>query len=331
MRLKELGRTGLKVSPIGIGLAALGRPGYINLGHAHDLNKDYNVKSMEKNAHQVLDLALEFGIRYFDVARSYGKAEAFLSSWLHKNGLKPESVVTGSKWGYTYTADWKVEATAHEIKDHSHSVLKQQLEESRAQLGEFLKLYQIHSATRESGVLKNQEVLEELHLIKQSGTSIGLSVSGPLQNETILEALEVTFDGVRLFDTVQATWNLLEQSATSALQAAHQEGLGVIIKEALANGRLTDKNSDPDFEDKIYLFEYHEKQLDTTIDALAIAAALYQPWVDVVLSGASTLDQLKSNLKAITVGWSEQIASELSFMREETQQYWRLRSELPWN
>lgn len=331
MRLRELGKTRLMVSPVGFGLAALGRPGYINLGHDHDLKKNYQVKSMERNAHQVLDLAWELGIRYFDAARSYGKAEAFLSSWLQKKKLEPASVVAGSKWGYTYTADWKVEAQAHEVKDHSYSVLEQQWEESQAQLGSFLKLYQIHSATPESKVLKNQKVLEKLHLIKKEGTAIGLSVSGPNQKETILEALEVKLDGIRLFDTVQATWNLLEQSASSALKAAHEEGMGVIIKEALANGRLTDKNSNPDFEDKIYLFEYHEKQLDTTIDALALAAALNQPWVDVVLSGAATTGHLKSNLKAITVSWNEQIASELSFMREGTNEYWRKRSELPWN
>ena len=331
MRLKQLGKTGLIVSPIGLGMAALGRPGYINIGHAEDLKKDYKIKSMERKAHRVLDLAWDLGIRYFDAARSYGKAEAFLSSWLQKKQIKEDAVVIGSKWGYTYTADWKVTAKAHEVKDHSHSVLLRQWEESQAELGAYLKLYQIHSATKESNVLRNKKVLEELHSIKKSGTFIGLSVSGPLQNETILDALEVKFDGVQLFDTIQATWNLLEQSATEALIAAHELGLGVIIKEALANGRLTDKNVDPDFEDKIYLFEYHEKKLDTTIDALAMAAALNQPWVDVVLSGATTGNQLQSNLKAVTVSWSDQITSDLSFMEEESNKYWATRSALPWN
>ena len=41
MELRELGKTGLMVSRIGLGMAALGRPGYINLGHAEDLEKDY--------------------------------------------------------------------------------------------------------------------------------------------------------------------------------------------------------------------------------------------------------------------------------------------------
>ena len=43
---------------------------------------------------------------------------------------------------------------------------------------------------------------------------------------------------------MQATWNLLEPSAGPALAEARAAGMGVIIKEALANGRLTSRNTD---------------------------------------------------------------------------------------
>ena len=65
------------VTKIGLGLAALGRPGYINLGHAVDLNHNYDLESMESHAHEIMELAYQKGIRYFDAARSYGKAEEF--------------------------------------------------------------------------------------------------------------------------------------------------------------------------------------------------------------------------------------------------------------
>ena len=71
----------------GLGLAALGRPGYINLGHADDLNRDYDVDAMQQHAHRVLDTAWESGVRYFDAARSYGKAEIFLGSWIRDRGI----------------------------------------------------------------------------------------------------------------------------------------------------------------------------------------------------------------------------------------------------
>ena len=57
MEPRVLGRTGLAVSPIGLGLAALGRPGYINLGHAADLPGAYELSRMEAHAHAVLDAA----------------------------------------------------------------------------------------------------------------------------------------------------------------------------------------------------------------------------------------------------------------------------------
>jgi len=85
-------------APVGLGLAALGRPAYINLGRDHDLGQDRGRAELEGRAHGVLDAAWVAGVRYFDVARSYGLAEAFLSSWLE--GLERAG---DSKWGYAYT------------------------------------------------------------------------------------------------------------------------------------------------------------------------------------------------------------------------------------
>ena len=82
--LQTLGTTSLKPSRVGIGLAALGRPGYINLGHADDLERDYDVEVMARRAHEVLDASMKSGVRYFDTARSYGRAEAFLAGWLNQ-------------------------------------------------------------------------------------------------------------------------------------------------------------------------------------------------------------------------------------------------------
>src|SRR4051794_12866562 len=116
--MRTLGATGLPVSPLGLGLAALGRPGYINLGHSGDVG-DTNVEAMERHAHEVLDAAYEGGVRYFDAARSYGRGEAFLASWLGRRGLSRDDVTVGSKWGYTYTAGWRVDVEEHEGKDLS--------------------------------------------------------------------------------------------------------------------------------------------------------------------------------------------------------------------
>jgi aryl-alcohol dehydrogenase-like predicted oxidoreductase len=315
METRVLGRTGLRVSRIGFGLAAVGRPGYINLGHSEDLAGRIDVARMEQNAHDVLDAAHERGVRYFDAARSYGRAEEFLASWLARRKLGPDDVTVGSKWGYTYTADWRVDAEEHEVKDLSVRTLRRQLEESRTLLGRHLDLYQIHSATLESGVLEDAAVVADLERLRAEGLAVGLSVTGLRQAETIERAVDVG-----RFDTVQATWNLLERSAGPALERAHATGMGVIVKEALANGRLTARGD-------VRRVQAEAERRGTTPDALALAACLAQPWADVVLSGAATNEQLESNLASLDVSYD----GGLDDLAEPRDAYWARRAELPWN
>jgi aryl-alcohol dehydrogenase-like predicted oxidoreductase len=317
--LRPLGRSGPPVSRLGLGLAALGRPGYINVGHRDDLAGRTEVAVLERRAHTLLDAAYEGGIRYFDAARSYGKAEAFLASWLEQRALPPGAVTVGSKWGYTYTAEWRVDAERHEVKDLSVTTLRRQLAESRDLLGRHLRLYQIHSATLESGVLDDRAVLEELRRLRETGLAIGLTVTGAHQAETIERALEVG-----AFDTIQATWNLLERFAGPMLAEAHMAGLGVIVKEALANGRLTSRGDVPG------LLGLSERR-GVAPDALALAAALAQPWADVVLSGAATIETLRSNLTALELELGERLDPELEALAEEPARYWEERAALPWN
>jgi aryl-alcohol dehydrogenase-like predicted oxidoreductase len=312
--MTQLGRTGLEVSPIGLGLAALGRPGYLNLGHGEDLGAERSVEAMERHAHDALDAARAGGIRYFDAARSYGRAEAFLASWLRARGVAPGEIVVGSKWGYTYTADWQVDADPPEVKDLSVDAYRRQVAETRDLLGDWLSLYQIHSATIESGVFDDGELLAELRALREAGVAVGLSATGPQQANTIDAAI-----ATGLFDTVQATWNLIERSAGPALQRAHDAGMGVIVKEALANGRLTARGATP-------ALTRAAVRLGAAPDAVALAAALQQPWCDVVLSGATTVEQLESNLAAVAVG----PVRALDEIVEPAADYWSRRSDLPW-
>ena len=308
-----LGRSGLAVSRMGLGLAALGRPGYINLGHASDLAGGTSVASLERLTHSVLDAAYERGVRYFDAARSYGLGEAFLAAWLERRRLGPGEVSVGSKWGYTYAADWRVDAALNEIKDLSVGALHRQLAESRELLGANLRLYQIHSATLESGVLEDGAVIDELARLRASGVSIGLTVTGPGQAKTIDRALEVGG-----FDTVQATWNLLEPSAGSALRTAHAAGMGVIVKEPLANGRLTARGDVTELADAA-------SSAGSTPDALALAVVLAQPWADVVLSGAASVNEVESNLTALARRLDPQLVERLlNAIHQDSFSYWQI-------
>jgi aryl-alcohol dehydrogenase-like predicted oxidoreductase len=323
MRSGSLGTSRLPVSEIGLGLAAIGRPGYITLGRGNDLGADRSPDALRGRAHDLLDAAYAQGIRYVDAARSYGRAEEFLASWLERRSFPAGPVTVGSKWGYRYTADWLVGAEVNEVKDHSLANLQRQLAETRALLGDNLCLYQIHSATLESGVLDDGEVLAELRRLGQAGLAIGLTVSGPHQADVIRRALDVRVDGAGVFASVQATWNLLETSVGSALAEAKAAGWGVIVKEALANGRLSTAGSPR-------ALESVSARLGSSLDAVAIAAALAQPWSDVVLSGAVTAGQLTSNVAAAQIALSDEDLAELAGLAEPPQRYWAERAALPW-
>jgi aryl-alcohol dehydrogenase-like predicted oxidoreductase len=327
LQRRPLGATGLDVTPIGLGLAALGRPAYINVGREADLGRERSAAGLGRRTHTVLEAAYDSGVRYFDVARSYGLAERFLASWLEGRRRPPgDEAVVGSKWGYTYTAGWRLDAAVNEVKDHSLPTFRRQYRESREILGDSLRLYQVHSATLESGVLDDRELLSELVQLRADGVAVGFTTSGPRQPEVIRRALALRLDGVNPFDTVQATWNLLEPSAGPALAEAHAAGLGVIVKEALANGRLTERASAGE-----QRLGKVPQGMGASLDAVALAAALANPWADVVLTGAVTVAQLESNLAALNTSISPADLTRLLTLAEPASRYWEDRSRLPWS
>jgi len=316
--------TTLDLTRFGLGMAALGRPAYITLGHAGDLPQGRDVGSMELHAHAVLDHARSAGIRYFDAARSYGRAEQFLRGWIDSRRIKPEEVVVGSKWGYRYTGDWQVDGRVQEVKDHGVAMLKTQFAESEAILGTYLRLYQIHSAAPETRVLEKRDVLDELARLRERGLSLGVTATGTRQLETIRRAMEIRVDGVPLFSTIQATFNLLERTAAPGLREAHEAGFKVLVKEALANGRLTSKGAGE-------ALRSVAERLAAPVDAVALAFVLQQPWADVVLSGATTTAQLDSNLLGLHVDLGPGDLAALEPLRTPADRYWAERAKLPWN
>ena len=317
---------------LGLGLAALGRPGYVTLNHASDLGGRYDPPTMELHTHQVLDAAFEGGIRYIDAARSYGRAEDFVASWLRKRAIEPGEISIASKWGYTYTAGWSTSATQHEVKEHSLAAFERQLAESIERLGRHLSLYQIHSVTTESKTLDDQALIDAIARLRERGIRAGLSVSGAGQDVAIRRSLEVRRDGERVFDSVQATWNLLERGAESALQDAHGAGMKVVVKESLANGRLTQENRDGGpFSSPIERIGELAESRGTTIETLALGAALARPWADVVLTGAATVGQVQSNVRAVEFGFDNQLEEQLRSVVIRSAEYWRARNSFRWN
>ncbi|WP_373048556.1 aldo/keto reductase [Vulgatibacter sp.] len=309
-----------------LGTAALGRPAYMTLGHAGDFPEGRTPEAMERHAHAIFDAAYAGGIRALDTARSYGRGEAFVRSWLDARGLQPGAVRVSSKWGYRYVGGWQLEADKHEVKDHSLAALRAQLQESRDTLGPYLGLYQIHSATKESGVLDDEAVLDELARARDEGLQIGLSTSGPAQAEIVRRALRIRRGGTPLFRAVQSTWNLLERSSEEALREAHEAGCTVLLKEVFANGRLS-----PRGDAATGTAGTIARELGVGLDVLAVAAALAQPFADSVVLGSATIDQLHSHLAGTELHLPPDVLERLGVVREDAFAYWQRRASIPWS
>lgn len=314
-------------SRIGLGLAAAGRPAYITSSRGADLGGERDVERLRARSHELLDAAYAAGVRYFDVARSYGRAEEFLAGWLRAH---PElgDVVVGSKWGYRYVGEWRLDADLHEVKDHSLSAFSEQYPISRELLGERLSVYHIHSLTPDSPALADKALHRALAGVRALGSRVGFSTSGPQQGDVIRRAQELEVDGLPLFTSIQTTWNVLEPSAGPALAEAASAGATVIVKEAVANGRLTPGESD--LAPGVVAAREVASRHGVTVDQVALAAALAQPWAWRVLSGAVTLAQLQSNLASASVTLEAADLEHLTSRAQAPADYWAQRSARAW-
>ena len=305
---------------LGLGLAAVGRPANLTLGRDTDLPGDRSPAALEARTHDLLDVAASLGIDYVDTARSYGRAESFLGSWLRGTQVRP---FVASKWGYRYTADWRPDATVHEVKEHTAAAFERQLAETTELLGPWLRLYQVHSLTADSPLWTDRALQHRLAGLRAGGVEVGFSTSGPAQADAVRRGLELTVDGTPLFTSVQTTWNLLEPSAAPALAEASAGGARVVVKEALANGRLTDRGTAAGGR-----LAATAREQGVGVDTVALACALAQPWCDVVLSGAVTVAQVRSNAAARDL--VAVLAPQEWIEPEDPGTYWSTRSGLSW-
>lgn len=303
---------------LGFGLAAVGRPAYITSDREHDLGAPAarSVAALRSRVHALLDAAWALGIRYLDAARSYGRAEEFLGSWLAAHPERRASLTIGSKWGYEYVGGWDPAAGIHERKQHTLAMLDRQWPATLAALGGPPDFYLIHSVTPDSPALADAALLERIGEIRDAGVRVGISTSGPRQAEVVDRARAEHGD---LFSVVQSTWNVFEPSAGPALARAHEAGWTVVLKEVLANGWLSDAHAPTAVRDAA-------RTASLTVDEYAFAVARHQEWADIVLSGAATDDQLRRGAERSAPAGAVPTPS----FAVEPESYWQRRSALDW-
>jgi len=312
---------------LGLGTAALGRPQYINVRTESCDNSD--LTAFKKQSFAVLEEAYNLGIHYFDTAPGYGLAEELVLEWLQTKDDK--SIEIATKWGYTYTANFDANAKVHEVKEHSLAKLKEQWIFSK-QLLPYLKVYQIHSATLETGVLENTEVLEYLaYLKKEFNLKIGLTTTGTNQVEVIKKALNVSVDGKQVFDVFQVTYNFLDQSLSEISAELVRQNKSIVIKEALANGRVFNNDNYTHYAKMYTTLENLAKKHQVGVDAISLKYCEQTISNAIVLSGASSTEQLKENLKLNSFTLSSDEIEILNSLKIAPEPYWSERKQLVWN
>ena len=312
---------------IGLGTAAIGRPIYINIRHEKP-RVDLSLPAFRENGIRILDAAYDKGVRFFDASPGYGLAESLLIEWLRQKN--DPDIIVSTKWGLSYVADFDINATVHEIKEHSLEKLNAQWEFSKTLLPN-LKTYQIHSATLDTGVLDNKAILQRLHQIKKEySISIGLTTTGASQVEVLKKAIDIEIENEPLFSSFQSTYNIMEQSILQLKEIFLNTKRQLIIKESLANGRLIPNTS---FKKHNELYKYITELADkynVGADAIAIRFCIDSFPEAVTLSGASSADQLRSNLAATTFKLEKEEMELLRSYKIEPAMYWDERRQLSW-
>ena len=202
MEMNTLGNTGLRVSRLGIGLAEIG----IQM-----------TRGEGSEAVRVLNMALDNGINFLDTAGCYGISEELIGNSISH---RRDEYILATKCGHV-TGDCQGESwTAQTIRES----IDRSLERMKT---DYLDLVQLHSCSLD--ILEKGEAAEALSEAQKTGKTRFVGFSG--DNESANWAIESG-----LFDTLQTTFNLVDQRARIKLfPRAESKGMGIIIKRPIAN------------------------------------------------------------------------------------------------
>jgi aryl-alcohol dehydrogenase-like predicted oxidoreductase len=269
MDTRTLGRTGLKVSRLGIGLAEIGG---LALEEA-------------KRAAEVLNLALDSGITFLDTSACYDNSEALIGQAISH---RRDEFVLATKAGHVTGGYEGKEWTAQTIRDS----IDRSLTRMRT---DHLDLVQLHTCSVE--LLERGEVIGALQAAQQAGKTRFIGYSG--DNEAAVWAVQSG-----LFDTLQTSFNLVDQAARLALFGpAKEREMGIIGKRPIANGVWGAEQAPSD-----YAKAYFERAQTMWVLGplpespghrilLALGFAFAHEAVDTFIVGTRNPDHLRSNIE----------------------------------
>lgn len=295
MKYRQLGRTDLQVSVVGLGTM-------VHAGHFGPTD--------DADSFQAIEKALELGVNFIDTSDAYG---AGYSETLLGKALKGrrDKVMIATKGGNTMVGPQRG------TRDFSSSYIGRVLDESLQRLQtDYIDLYQLHNPT--SDVIENGEVWELLEQRKQEGKIRYYGVSINKMEEGI-----AAIRGGRS-DSIQIEYNLLaQQPRDEVLPAAIDANVGVIARVPLRRGLLSGKMTLADVDrfqgedvrvrqytreilarelPKVERFQFLVREPFQTLAQVAIAFCIADPAVASVIPGARNAAQMEENAKA--ADWS---------------------------
>jgi aryl-alcohol dehydrogenase-like predicted oxidoreductase len=300
---RQLGRTGLELSRIGLGCGNFG-----GIGSAPEL---FGQGESEEQAFALMDAAWAAGITFFDTAASYGggRSESWIGKWRSERGVP---VLLSSKVYWSVTGD-------PDDRGLSGERILREAEGTLGRLGVAqLDLYLTHEPDAETPI---EETLRALDELVRAGKVRAIGASN-LDVQQLEEALETSERlGLARFDWVQNEYNLLQQGADGVLAVCEREGLGFTPFSPLGGGWLTGKyrrgegypagsrmtlRPEPYEElateenfDALEAFVAAATERGVEPAALAIAWVLSDPRVTAVVVGPRRSEQLEPALAAL--------------------------------
>jgi aryl-alcohol dehydrogenase-like predicted oxidoreductase len=271
MQPRAFGRTGLQVSPLGLGAGQIG----------DDAMSEADVERLVRDA-------VELGVTLFDTARSYGRSEERLARYL---APVRDLVVLSTKIGYGIdgVADWTGECIRLGVERALRVLATDRLD-----------IVHLHSCPIE--VLARGDVIAALLDARHAGKLRCAAYSG--DNDALGWAL-----ASRQFDSLQLSWSMCDQHAASVIERAAAAGLGVIAKRPLANApwrfahRPVGDECEPYWE-RLQVLEL-APQIDASglgWDAVAARFAAHTPGVSAAITGTRSADHLRGNAARVAQG-----------------------------
>lgn len=281
MNYRKLGSTGLKVSEISLGALEIGRNWGIPVPN------DFG-RPEEKESIYLLEKALDLGINFIDTAPAYQLSEEIIGKGLNKQG-KREHYYLATKVGEYFDENGSV-------YDYSYEGTLAFIDRSLQKLcTDYIDLIQIHSA--QVDIIEKRETLEALQKARQDGKVrfIGVSVEDEQAAWSALHSGD--------YDTIQTDYHLLNRWPEEGFfQQAKEANIGIIIKNALYRGRLTDKSkhltsAEQEELNTLKTIEAMKEELSYSLPQVALKYVLREEAVSTIIVGTRKVDHLQENIK----------------------------------